>query len=116
MFGNWRGILEQETSKPKSTGETLRRLGGYFRPYSWVLLLVLGLMVLNAYVQVIGPVLNGQAVDCYLTPAVVGTAPAAVNAAQPAGRVMSCLFAVPANATRDDLLGGLLKLVLVLVG
>ena len=111
MFGNFRGLLEQESSKPKSTGETLLRLAGYFRPYWAVLAVVLVLMGVNAWVQVIGPVLNGQAVDCYLTPAVVGSAPV-----QQTGRVMECLFPVSADATRDELLGGLFKLVMVLIG
>jgi ATP-binding cassette, subfamily B, multidrug efflux pump len=109
MFGSWRGILEQDAIKPVSTGETLRRLGSYFRPYWAVLLLVLVLMIANAWAQVISPVLNGQAVDCYLTPVVVGSE-------SPAATPVDCLFAVPANPTRDDLLAGLLKLVLVLVG
>jgi ATP-binding cassette subfamily B protein len=104
MFGGFRGLLEQETTKPKSTGETLWRLARYFRPYWLVLIGVLVLMVLNSWVQVIGPVLNGQAVDCYLTPAVVSNAPHATN----------CLFAVPTNPTHQDLLVGLGKLVLVL--
>lgn len=106
MFGSWRGILDQETTKPKSTSETLWRLASYFKPYWAALIVVLILMGLNAWVQVIGPVLNGQAVDCYLTPAVVGTTTPTVS---------NCLFDMPASPTTDDLMGGLLKLVLVLV-
>jgi len=105
MFGNFRGLLEQESTKPKSTGETLWRLARYFRPYGWAIVVVLVLMALNAWVQVIGPVLNGQAVDCYLTPAVVGGPPHTTN----------CIFALPAVPTNEDLLAGLFKLVLVLV-
>jgi ATP-binding cassette subfamily B protein len=112
MFGSWRGLLEQETSKPKSVSETLLRLASYFRPYWVVLLIVLALMAVNAWVQVLGPVLNGQAVDCYLTPAVVGEVATGAPAAPTA---TNCLFAVPDQPTRDDLLGGLLKLVLVIV-
>lgn len=104
MFGGFRGLLEQETTKPKSTGETLWRLARYFRPYWLALIGVLVLMILNSWVQVIGPVLNGQAVDCYLTPAVVNGAPHASN----------CVFAVPADPTHQDLLLGLGKLVLLL--
>jgi ATP-binding cassette subfamily B protein len=117
MMGNFRGLLEQETSKPKSTGETLRRLAGYFRPYWVTLLIVLVLMGINAWVQVIGPVLNGQAVDCYLTPAVVSNLTQSAPV-EPTGaaRAVDCLFAVPPNPTRDDLVGGLIKLVLVLAG
>ena len=111
MMGSWRGMLDQETSKPKSVGETLLRLAGYFRPYWVALLVVLVLMGLNAWIQVVGPLLNGQAVDCYLTPAVVGSAPP-----QGGADTLNCLFAVPENPTRDDLLGGLFKLVLLLIG
>src|SRR5215217_7162632 len=100
MFGNFRGLLEQESTKPKSTGETLWRLARYFRPYGWAIVVVLVLMALNAWVQVIGPVLNGQAVDCYLTPAVVGSG-------QSLPHTISCLFAVPPDPPRADLLIGL---------
>jgi ATP-binding cassette subfamily B protein len=120
MFGNMRGLLEQDTSKPKSAGETLLRLGSYFRPYWLAMMVVLVLMGVNAWVQVLGPALNGQAVDCYLTPAVVGNVVgsevATQAAVQPATNPIQCLFAMPENPTREDLLGGLLKLVLVLVG
>lgn len=121
MFGNMRGLLDQETTKPKSSGETLRRLASYFRPYMGALLLVLLLMGVNAWTTVVGPVLNGQAVDCYLTPAVVGSQPPPAatqeNDTQAAEATpINCLFPLPPNPTTDDLLGGLLKLVLVLVG
>jgi ATP-binding cassette, subfamily B, multidrug efflux pump len=116
MFGSWRGLLEQETTKPKSTGETLRRLARYFRPYWAALLVVLVLMGLNAYVQVLTPALTGQAVDCYFTPVVVGSETAVANGQQPSAAQANCLFSVPPNPTRDDLLSGLLRLALVLAG
>jgi ATP-binding cassette subfamily B multidrug efflux pump len=116
MFGGFRGLLEQESTKPKSAGETLMRLAGYFRPYWLVLLLVLVMMIGNAWVNVISPVLTGQAVDCYMTPAVVGVDVAAQATDEAGARTIDCLFAVPENPTRADLLSGLLKLVLTLVG
>jgi len=72
MFGD--RMLRQETLKPKSVGATLSRFSRYFRPYWWALILVTGLMAVNAYSQVIGPQLIGQAVDCFLAPAVVSEA------------------------------------------
>ena len=116
MFGSWRGLLEQETTKPKSTGETLRRLAGYFRPYWLALLVVLLLMGLNAYAQVLTPALTGQAVDCYFTPVVVGSETAGADGQQPSAAQANCLFDVPPDPTRDDLLSGLLRLALVLAG
>jgi ATP-binding cassette subfamily B multidrug efflux pump len=117
MFGSWRGLLEQETVKPTSSGETLRRLAGYFRPYWMALLVVLVLMVLGAWVQVLTPALTGQAVDCYLAPVVVGPEAAAPTGAQaPSATQASCLFEMPPNPTREDLLGGLGRLALVLAG
>lgn len=118
MIGNMRGILNQETTKPKSSGETLRRLLRYFGPYWPVLSGVLVLMVLNAWVQVIVPELTGQAVDCYLTPVVLGGegAGAVMDDAAVAARAACRLEEVAANASRDDLLGGLLRLALMLGG
>lgn len=121
MVGGFRGLLEQETSKARSVGPTLRRLAGYFRPYWPVLLVVLGLMIANAWVQVIVPSLTGQAVDCYLSPVVTGsgaTAQAGGSAlAQPTAARANCWYAsLPPDATRADLLRGLLGLVLALTG
>jgi ATP-binding cassette subfamily B protein len=107
MF-QFRGLLEQETTKPKSVATTLRRLLGYFRPYVAVLLVVLVLLLLNTWVQVITPVLTGQAVDCYLVPVAGGDAAAS-------GR-LDCLYPVAPDAGRDALLGGLGSLVLTLGG
>ena len=77
MVGGFRGLLEQETSTAKSLGPTLRRLASYFRPYWLVLLVVLVMMIGNAWVQVIVPMLTGQAVDCFLSPVVTGGGAAA---------------------------------------
>lgn len=108
MVGGFRGLLDQETSKAKSIGPTLRRLAGYFRPYWAVLLVVVALLVANAWVQVIVPALTGQAVDCFLSPAMTG----GTDAAQ-----ANCWYSsLPANAPRDDLLRGLAGLVLALGG
>ena len=50
-----RGMLEQETSKPRSTWPTIRRLARYFAPFWLVLVGVLLLMILNAWTQVLTP-------------------------------------------------------------
>ncbi len=72
MFGldGGRRLMDRETSKPTRVSATLGRLAGYFRPYWPVLLLVLALILGNTWAQVITPQLTGQAVDCYLAPAI----------------------------------------------
>ena len=103
----FRGLLDQEMSKPKSVGATLSRLAGYFRPYWIVLVAVLALMLANAWVQVIVPELTGQAVDCYLMPAAAGSSGSATA---------NCWVADPGQgAERADLLAGLLRMVLILI-
>jgi ATP-binding cassette, subfamily B, multidrug efflux pump len=70
MFGGGpQNILMQETSKPKRLSETLARLAGYFKPYWYILLLVVFLVVGSTWTQVTSPELIGQLVDCYLVPA-----------------------------------------------
>ena len=125
MIGGPRGLLEQEVSKPRSVSRTLGRLGSYFRPYWAVLAGVLILMIVNAWVQVITPEMLGQAVDCYLTPAVVGETQADLGeqpSSEPVGTDESaananCWFsAVPDGAPTSEYVAGLGRLVLALVG
>lgn len=72
MFGldGGRRLMDREISKPTKVSATLGRLAGYFRPYWPVLSLVLVLILGNTWAQVITPQLIGQAVDCYLAPAI----------------------------------------------
>lgn len=131
MIGGPRGMLEQEVSKPRSVGRTLGRLADYFKPYWAALIGVAVLMIVNAWVQVVTPELLGQAVDCYLTPAVTSTLrseESAVNTLQgvapqeapmPAPAEQSsfaCWFgAVPADAPAGEFMAGLGRLVLGLL-
>ncbi len=66
--GGPRFILEQESRKASDVGATLARLGSYFKPYWFMLVLVAVLMIVNAWAQVITPDLTGQVVDCFLAP------------------------------------------------
>ncbi|HXF60289.1 MAG TPA: ABC transporter ATP-binding protein [Caldilineaceae bacterium] len=125
MVGGFRGILEQETSKPRSGGAALRRLASYFKPYWPVLLVVAVLLLVSAWAQVIVPQLTGQAVDCYLSPVVIGAdAATGSGEAAPGAAVQhataaeaNCWFAsLPPGATRADLLRGLTWLALALAG
>ncbi len=111
-----RGLLEQETSKPTSSGATLGRLASYFGSYWPALLAVLVFMLINTWVQVITPMLFGQAVDCYLTPAVVNTNLVGDLEAPADAAAANCFFPVPSNPTTEQLMGGLLQLSLTLGG
>jgi len=123
--GRGHGILGQETTKPKQVGATLGRLGTYLGPY-WLLLLgVLVFIVIGAYTQVRGPELIGQAVDCYITPAVAsrmaGEAGLGLLAGQAVGGAgaasSACWYAkLPPAATTNDYVRGLGSLILVITG
>lgn len=130
MIGGPRRMLEQEVSKPRSVSRTLGRLAGYFKPYWAALIGVVVLMVINAWVQVVTPELLGQAVDCYLTPAVTSALRSnenALNALQgamprtgmssPAEQSsFACWFGtVPADASAADFMAGLGRLVVGLI-
>jgi ATP-binding cassette subfamily B protein len=61
-------MMSQDSLKPKRMGDTLRRFGGYFKPYWHIMILVAVLVVAATWAQVTVPELIGQTVDCYLTP------------------------------------------------
>jgi ATP-binding cassette subfamily B protein len=119
MIGGPRGLLEQEVFKPRSVSATLGRLMRYFKPFWFILVGVLVLLIVNAWVQVITPELIGQSVDCFITPAVVGEANVADPEADvtPTGAQQNCWYnPLPPGSTTSDYIAGLGQLVLVLVG
>ena len=71
MFDGGRFMMDREVSRAQSVPLTLKRLGGMFAPYwPWmILVMVLALMVAGA--QVYTAVLLGQAIDCYVNPALL---------------------------------------------
>ncbi|NTW98016.1 MAG: ABC transporter ATP-binding protein, partial [Oscillochloris sp.] len=93
-------MLDTETQKPKNTAATLARFWHYFKPYWYGVALTALLIVVSTVLQVVSPVLVGQAVDCYLLP-----------------HDSACWYTTPQSgadiATRAGGLGGL---VLVLIG
>ncbi len=113
-----------ETSKARSVGATLRRLGHYFRHYSWALLLVAGLIIGSTYMQVLIPDLTGQAVDCYLTPYTTAQAAGGAGGANLSSLGFSgeeafsnCWYTTPRlDATAAETLSGLGGLILLIVG
>jgi ATP-binding cassette subfamily B protein len=86
--GRHGGLLDQETSKPKSASATLGRLGQHFAPF-WPSLLAAALFVIiSTWAQVTNPELTGQLVDCYLSPAAAASGfsfPGAGGASNQAG-------------------------------
>ncbi len=126
MFGD--RMLRTETLKPKSVGATLSRFSKYFRPYWLVLSFVALLMTVNAYTQVIGPVLIGQAVDCFLAPSAFGgdgvgggglQLPANTELPSETDSQANCWWApelAMADSSSADLLRGLLNITLVITG
>ncbi len=115
MMGGPGHLLQTQVMKPRSVRRTVGRFSRYFKPYWPWLLLTAVLLVANAWVQVLAPQLTGQAVDCYLTPAMVQPAAAttpAVSAAE-----SNCWYdPLPADATPAMRAAGLLQLVLLLTG
>lgn len=70
MFMDSRFMLDRETSSARSVSSTLWRLGKYFTPY-WPYVLVAFVLVCGvAGSQAYTATLIGQAIDCYVTPAV----------------------------------------------
>ena len=67
--GRHGGFLNQETSKPKSTSDTLGRLVKHFGPFWPALIAAVVFVVISTWAQVTNPELTGQLVDCYLSPA-----------------------------------------------
>ena len=121
-------MLNQETSKPKRVGDTLKRLARLFSPYAWIFAFVLVMILGSAYINVRTPELTGQSVDCYLTPA-AATRLAAENSGTAQGmgqlleftsgqaRAKTCWYSsLPADATVDDYIAGLGRLMLVIAG
>ncbi|MGI6207490.1 MAG: ABC transporter ATP-binding protein [Anaerolineae bacterium] len=109
MFGGGpQRSMGREVTKPRNVGATLARLAGYFRGYWLPLLAVALFIVLGTWAQVRAPLLLGQAVDCYLAPAVGG-----------AGQEVSsnCTYAaIPPDVTTAELISGLTGIVLVIAG
>lgn len=125
MFGGGpRGMFGQEVSKPVNVGATLSRLVSYFKPYGLVLILVVVLIIGNTWSQVITPDLTGQAIDCFLMPALTsqtaGQGQASIPGLSTQGQTQgtNCWYTQPIpNATKDDYirgLGGLIGLVVLI--
>lgn len=61
-------LLKQDSRQARNVGETLRRFGGYFAKFWYMLVLAVVLAVVATWTQVTPPELLGQATDCFLVP------------------------------------------------
>jgi len=125
-------MMAQETLKPVRVSATLSRLARHFAPFWPALAGVALLIIAGTFTQVEVPELAGQAVDCYLTPAVAGHFAAQAQAGGAAtlgsqagapGRPAAtsagstCWWTVPnPSATPTETIRGLGGLILVAVG
>lgn len=66
-----RRLLDQESSKPKNTLETIGRYIPYVKPYWIGLVGVVIFILVSAWSSVTGPELTGQLVDCYIAPSLL---------------------------------------------
>ena len=137
-------MLNRETIKPLNLGETLTRLVGYFRRFWYMILLAVGFVVVATWTQVTTPELMGQATDCFLVPTGASAFESfgsfgADSGSQSNTQASNCWlttdepssltftrrliydafhaggYEFPANATTDDRIAGLLRLIIILV-
>jgi ATP-binding cassette subfamily B multidrug efflux pump len=122
MFNREAQLLGIEVSKARDVRITLRRFWDYFRAYKLTLILVAIMVIIGTYTQVLIPDLTGQAVDCYLQPALAGQAfgdgaglalPAAANAEA----ASNCWYTtIDPAATSAETIRGLGGLILLITG
>lgn len=123
MFNREAQLLGIEVSKARDVRVTLRRFWDYFRAYRLTLVLVAVLVIAGTYMQVLVPDLIGQAVDCYLQPAVAqqmagdqagfGDFAAGADAESAA----NCWYTtINPEATSEEIIRGLGGLILLVIG
>ncbi len=91
--GRFGGLMDQETLKPRSVGNTLGRLGKYFGRFWLAGVLAILFVVVATWSQVTTPELTGQATDCFLVPlgsGQFGGAFPALSGTQTANSTSSC--------------------------
>jgi ATP-binding cassette, subfamily B, multidrug efflux pump len=130
MFHRQDQIFTEER-KARSVSATMKRLGQYFRPYTFILLVIAVLVIVSTYMQVLVPDLTGQLVDCYLTPFAANAtmeqnAAAGLNLGQIAGQMVgqadaaaqsNCWYTTPdLTASAAQTIAGVGVLMLIITG
>lgn len=112
--------LQSETRKPRNVAATLGRLASYFKPYAFFMLLVAGMVIINAWTLVISPDLTGQLIDCFITPATASqfqAAPVLPGVGAAPMRPTNCWYTtVSPNRTTAETLGGIAGLIGLMIG
>ncbi|MCA9986684.1 MAG: ABC transporter ATP-binding protein [Anaerolineales bacterium] len=127
MIGRQDFLLNTEERKANQIGQTLRRLGSYFRRYWLPLVFVAVFVVSGTYMQVLIPDLQGQAVDCYLQPFaasqfaggvgdLLSQLPEGSGVAETTGSSNCTYTTVDPNASSEAVIQGLGGLILLIVG
>ena len=88
-------MLKQEVFKPKEVRNTLGRFGRYLKPFWWIGLLTLVMMIISTWTQVTTPNLTGQVVDCFLTPVVGAATGQSLPGMQPTNAQQNCWLSQP---------------------
>jgi ATP-binding cassette subfamily B protein len=144
MFGGGQSrLLNQDTSKARSVRGTLRRLVGYFGRFWPMVLAAIIFVVIATWTQVATPQLIGAATDCFLVPLGTGSSfgstfagasslaqtsesacwlvkdPSTLGGTQ---RIISTAYHMggfvspaPASMTTDQRIGGLGRLILIII-
>lgn len=116
-------LMGQDTLKPQNTRQTLGRLGGFFKPYWWTLLIIAVLLISSTWAQVTIPELLGSTVDCYLvtvSPATTGDPAGSALSSflgdmQPGSQQSCTLESDPTHLTVDQRLAGLGRMTLTIL-
>jgi ATP-binding cassette subfamily B protein len=136
-------LLRQDANKARNVSETLRRFGGYFGKFWYMLVVVILLAIVSTWTQVTPPELIGQATDCFLVPVSAGSAAASFSplpASEPetvsscwlvadpvtltgTEKIIASLYRLdgfdiidPATATSAERVTGLWRLILIVIG
>lgn len=126
MFHRQDQIFTEER-KARSVSATLKRLGHYFSPYTFILLIIAAIVIISTYMQVLVPDLTGQLVDCYLTPFAGGQAmQQGAQSGLDLGQLMggdgsaaqsNCWYTTPnLSATAEETIRGIGILMLIITG
>ena len=127
MLGRQEFLLSTEERKATRVSNTLKRMGGYFKKYTFALIFVAIFVLTGTYMQVLIPDLIGQAVDCYLQPYTANEFAGGVGdllSQMPEGvsplsedSASNCTYTtVDPTASSADVIRGLGGLILLIVG
>ncbi|GAB4571733.1 MAG: ABC transporter ATP-binding protein [Anaerolineae bacterium] len=121
FMGGPHRALAQEAVKPQRVGKTLRRFGDYFKPYWWMLIVIIALVLASTWMQVRTPDLTGQVFDCFVTPRLGGMSAATaalMGGEEEAALTSNCWYTTPVTGETpaEEVIAGMGRLILLIVG